>query len=120
MRLSTCRSTTPATTSPSHPVCGGLFNFGGGEIAIIYDRAPCKYQSIFDVTHSYPYVHTRAQSILTRIRADASTPDIGYPVAMEVSPERIFTTYYYTLDDGNGFGGTRFIAGTFFSLGSGR
>ena len=50
------------------------------------------------------------------LREDASHADIGYPVAAEIAPNRIFTAYYYTLDDGNGFGGTRFIAGTFFTL----
>lgn len=50
------------------------------------------------------------------IRADASGPDLGYPVAVETEPGRIFTAYYYTLDDGNGFGGTRFIAGSHIEL----
>jgi len=50
------------------------------------------------------------------IRDDASTWDIGYPVAVETAPNHIFTAYYYSLDDGNGFGGTRFIAGTHFNL----
>jgi hypothetical protein len=50
------------------------------------------------------------------LRDDASTPDIGYPVATETTPGRIFTAYYYTLDDGNNLGGTRFIAGTTFCL----
>ncbi len=42
--------------------------------------------------------------------------DIGYIVAAETAPNHIFAAYYYTLDDGNGFGGTRFIAGTHFTL----
>jgi hypothetical protein len=50
------------------------------------------------------------------LRNDASTPDLGYPVATEVSPGRIFTAYYMTLDDGNAFGGTRFIAGSHFLI----
>jgi hypothetical protein len=50
------------------------------------------------------------------IRDDASTPDIGYPVAVELEDGRIFTAYYYTLDDGNGFGGSRFIGGSFFNV----
>jgi len=50
------------------------------------------------------------------LRDDASTPDIGYPVAVETAPNRVFTAYYYTLEDGNGFGGTRFIAGTHFRV----
>ncbi len=50
------------------------------------------------------------------LRADASTPDIGYPVATEIEPGCVFVAYYYTLDDGNNFGGTRFIAGSFFRI----
>ncbi|MEW5978473.1 MAG: sialidase family protein [Acidobacteriota bacterium] len=42
--------------------------------------------------------------------------DIGYPLAAELEDGRIFTAYYYMLNDGNGFGGSRFIAGTFFRV----
>ena len=41
---------------------------------------------------------------------------MGYPVATEVEPGRVFTAYYFTMDDGNGFGGTRYIAGSTFRL----
>ena len=50
------------------------------------------------------------------IRDDASGPDLGYPIATELEDGRIFTAYYYQLDDGNKFNGTRFIGGTFFEL----
>ena len=50
------------------------------------------------------------------LRADASGPDIGYPVAIQMEDGRIFTAYYYMLDDGNRFGGSRFNAGTTFRL----
>jgi len=50
------------------------------------------------------------------LRDDAGMPDLGYPVAVETAPGRIFTAYYYTMDDGNSFGGTRFIAGTHFRV----
>ncbi len=33
-----------------------------------------------------------------------------------VEPDCVFAAYYYTLDDGSGFGGTRFIAGTHFQF----
>ena len=49
------------------------------------------------------------------LRDDGSIPDIGYPVATEIAPGRIFTAYYYALDDKNGYGGTRFIAGSSFT-----
>ena len=50
------------------------------------------------------------------IRADASDWDLGYPVATQLDDGRIFTAYYFMEDDGNGFGGTRHIAGSFFRL----
>ncbi|MBM3190711.1 MAG: exo-alpha-sialidase [Chloroflexi bacterium] len=52
----------------------------------------------------------------TVLRDDAPCGDLGYPVTMELDDGRILTVYYYNLDDGNQFGGTRFIAGTFFRL----
>ena len=50
------------------------------------------------------------------LRDDASCADLGYPVATELDDGRIFTAYYYTLEDGNSFGGSRFIAGSHFRL----
>ena len=50
------------------------------------------------------------------IRADASDWDLGYPVATQLDDGRIFTAYYFMENDGNGFGGTRHIAGSFFRL----
>jgi hypothetical protein len=41
---------------------------------------------------------------------------LGYPMAVELEDERIFSAYYYNLDDGNAFGGTRYIAGSFFRI----
>ena len=52
----------------------------------------------------------------TVIRADASDWDLGYHVSTQLDDGRIFTAYYYMEDDGNGFGGTRYIAGSFFRL----
>jgi hypothetical protein len=37
-------------------------------------------------------------------------------MATELDDGRIFTAYYYNLDDGNKLGGTRFIAGSFFRV----
>jgi hypothetical protein len=53
------------------------------------------------------------------IRDDALSPDLGYPVACQLDDGRIFTAYYYTMPDGNGFGGTRYIAGTHFRIRAG-
>ena len=50
------------------------------------------------------------------LRDDASGQDIGYPVAAELEPGLVFAAYYFMLDDGNGFGGTRFIAGSRFRV----
>ena len=50
------------------------------------------------------------------IRDDGSGGDLGYPVATQIDDGRVFTAYYFTEDDGNSFGGTRHIAGSFFRL----
>lgn len=50
------------------------------------------------------------------LRDDANCDDLGYPMATELDDGRIFTAYYYNLDDGNKLGGTRFIAGSFFRV----
>ena len=50
------------------------------------------------------------------VRDAAVTGDLGYPVGVQLNDGRIFTGYYYTLPDGNEFGGTRFIAGSTFRL----
>ena len=44
--------------------------------------------------------------------------DIGYPVATQLRDGRVFTAYYYQLDDPDvpWAGGRKFIAGTFFHL----
>jgi BNR repeat-like domain len=42
--------------------------------------------------------------------------DIGYPLMTELEDGRIFTAYYFLKKDGNGFGGSRFIAGSFFRI----
>ena len=35
-----------------HPRCGGIRYFGGGEIAVIYRRAPCDYSTLQSVNHN--------------------------------------------------------------------
>jgi len=50
------------------------------------------------------------------VRNDAVTRDLGYPVGCQLEDGRIFTAYYYTLPDGNGFGGTRHIASSTFVI----
>ena len=50
------------------------------------------------------------------VRDDGSGSDLSYPVATQLDDGRIFTAYYFMEDDGNNFGGTRHIAGSFFRL----
>jgi hypothetical protein len=42
--------------------------------------------------------------------------DIGYPLMTELEDGRIFAAYYYITADGNRFGGSRFLASSFFRL----
>jgi hypothetical protein len=50
------------------------------------------------------------------VRDDGSGGDLGYPVATQLDDGRIFTAYYFVEADGNHFGDTRHIAGSFFHL----
>ena len=50
------------------------------------------------------------------IRDDATCNDLGYPVGCQLEDGRLFIAYYYTLPDGNAFGGTRHIAGSMFRI----
>lgn len=38
------------------------------------------------------------------------------PLATQLDDGRVFTAYYFLVNDGNGFGGSRFIAGSFFRV----
>ncbi len=50
------------------------------------------------------------------IRDDGVGTDSGYPVGCQFEDGRIFVAYYYTMPDGNKFGGTRYIAGSLFRI----
>jgi hypothetical protein len=50
------------------------------------------------------------------LRDDGVGGDLGYPVACQFEDGRIFVAYYYTMADGNGFGGTRYLAGSVFRI----
>jgi len=50
------------------------------------------------------------------VRDDGSGWDLGYQVATQLDDGRVFTAYYFVEADGNNFGGTRHIAGSFFRL----
>jgi hypothetical protein len=50
------------------------------------------------------------------VRDDGSSPDVGYPVATQLEDGRVFAAYYFTLEDDNRFGGSRFIGGSLFRV----
>jgi len=49
-----------------HPRQGGIWNFGGGEIAVAHIHAPCAYQSHADVRHDHGGYPSRAVVLLQR------------------------------------------------------
>jgi hypothetical protein len=54
---------------------------------------------------------------MTKVRGISTEySDIGYPLACQFEDGRIFTAYYFMLQDGTQFGGARFVAGTYFRL----
>jgi len=83
-----------------------------GRIVVLYDRRKPPYGMGGLVSEDLGKTWSR-EFVL---RDDANCGDLGYPVATELADGRIFTAYYYNLDDGNGFGGTRFIAGSTFAV----
>jgi hypothetical protein len=50
------------------------------------------------------------------LRDDAKWWDLGYPVGCQLEDGRLFVAYYFNREDGNGQGGTRYIAATSFRL----
>ena len=58
--------------------------------------------------------HTWSEEFV--IRDDAISNDLGYPVGGQLEDGSLFFAYYYTLPDGNRFGGTRHIASSRFRL----
>jgi len=50
------------------------------------------------------------------IRDDASGTDLGYCLATEMEPGRVFAAYYFMVEDGVPHGGARHIAGSLFTL----
>lgn len=49
-----------------HPRQGGFAYFGSGEIAVIHNHAPCRYQESSDVAHDVGGYHSRAVALLQR------------------------------------------------------
>ena len=50
------------------------------------------------------------------LRTDASSADIGYPVAIQTDNGNIFTGYYYTSESNQEAPAARYIAGTIFTI----
>jgi hypothetical protein len=48
--------------------------------------------------------------------ASTDYSDIGYPLLTQLEDGQIFTAYYFLVNDGNNFGGSRFIAGSYFRV----
>ena len=68
------------TTYCGHPRQGGIFYFGGGEIAVLHNHAPCAYRTRADVQHDYGGYHSRAVLLLQRSIDGGRT----WPAAQEV------------------------------------
>ena len=110
----------PWVTRPSNPSITGHGAFGkfyrspwplrmaDGRIVVLFGRRKPPYGMGLILSEDDGETWSDEQIV----RDDASGPDLAYPVAVETEPGHIFAAYYYMLDDGNGFGGTRFIAGT--------
>ena len=49
-----------------HPRQCGIYNFGGGKIAVVHHHAPSQYEVPNDVTHGYLGVHARSVRLLQR------------------------------------------------------
>src|SRR5947207_15425320 len=54
------------TTYCGHPRQGGIFYFGGGEIAVLHNHAPCAYRVRSDVQHDFGGYHSRSALLLQR------------------------------------------------------
>lgn len=67
-----------SATYCGHPRQGGIFNFGGGEIALVHNHAPCAYAKPEDVQHDYRGYHSRSVLLLQRSTDDGRTwPESG-------------------------------------------
>src|SRR6478672_7552679 len=54
------------TTYCGHPRQGGIFYFGGGELAFVHNHAPLADQTRTDIQHDYGGYHSRAVLLLQR------------------------------------------------------
>ena len=100
-----------AQSGPRYRSCWPLL-LRDGRIAVVFDRRQLP-GGIGVIVSEDDGATWSAEAV---VRGDASDWDLGYVVATQLDDGRIFAAYYFMEDDGNNFGGTRHMAGSFFRL----
>ena len=66
-----------------HPYQDGMFDFGGGEIAVLHKHAPCDYASLGSIGHAE--CHSRAKIVMQRSLDGGETWQPGHRVLWDES-----------------------------------
>ena len=66
-----------------HPYQDGMFDFGGGEIAVLHKHAPCDYSSPESIGHAV--CHSRAKIVMQRSLDGGETWEPGHKVLWDES-----------------------------------
>ena len=66
-----------------HPYQDGMFDFGGGEIAVLHKHAPCDYSSLESIGHAES--HSRARIVMQRSLDGGETWEPGHKVLWDES-----------------------------------
>lgn len=66
-----------------HPYQDGIFDFGGGEVAVLHKHAPCDYASQESIGHAV--VHSRAKIVMQRSMDGGDTWEEGHSVVWDES-----------------------------------
>ena len=66
-----------------HPYQDGMFDFGGGEIAVLHKHAPCDYASPESIGHAES--HSRAKIVMQRSLDGGETWEPGHKVLWDES-----------------------------------
>ena len=66
-----------------HPYQDGMFDFGGGEIAVLHKHAPCDYASLESIGHAES--HSRAKIVMQRSLDGGETWEPGHKVLWDES-----------------------------------
>ena len=72
----------PATYC-GHPYQDGMFDFGGGEIAVLHKHAPCDYSSLVSIGHAES--HSKAKIVMQRSLDGGETWEPGHKVLWDES-----------------------------------